>query len=172
MPAARREENFGQSVNLIEGREFQFNGTNGDAGLAIDTSGDTPHLYVADTYNNRVLGFRDMRKVQAGTKADLVLGQSDFTTGLLNFQGLNNSDTGNPDKTTSFGLNSPSGLAVDSAGNLYVADTGNSRVLRFPTPFDHQTTLPEADLVLGQRNFTTLITDPSASTMSRSAAPA
>jgi uncharacterized protein (TIGR03437 family) len=157
---------YGQSVNLIEGREFQFNGTNGDAGLAIDNSGDTPHLYVADTYNNRVLGFRDMRKVQAGTKADLVIGQSDFTTGLLNFQGLNNPDTGNPDKNTSFGLNSPSGLAVDSAGNLYVADTGNSRVLRFPAPFDHQTTLPEADLVLGQRNFMTVITDPSSSTMS------
>jgi DNA-binding beta-propeller fold protein YncE len=28
------------------------------------------------------------------------------------------------------GLNSPSGVAVDAVGNLYVSDTGNNRVLK------------------------------------------
>jgi serine/threonine-protein kinase len=30
------------------------------------------------------------------------------------------------------GLNSPWGVAVDSAGNLYVADSGNGRVVKLP----------------------------------------
>ena len=30
------------------------------------------------------------------------------------------------------GVNDPEGVAVDSAGNLYVADNGNSRVLKLP----------------------------------------
>ena len=38
------------------------------------------------------------------------------------------------------GLNKPAGLAVDSSGNLYIADTGNDQVLKLaagaaaPTP--------------------------------------
>jgi serine/threonine protein kinase, bacterial len=30
------------------------------------------------------------------------------------------------------GLNAPFGVAVDTTGNLYVTDTGNSRVLKLP----------------------------------------
>src|SRR5262249_24979699 len=34
--------------NLIEGREFDFvSSGNADAGIILDTTGDTPHLYVA-----------------------------------------------------------------------------------------------------------------------------
>jgi len=50
---------------------------------------------------------------------------------------------------------------VDSSGNLYVADTGNARVLRFPAPFaSGVTALEAADLVLGQESFQYDITDP------------
>ncbi|HYW46725.1 MAG TPA: hypothetical protein VE959_27915 [Bryobacteraceae bacterium] len=147
--------------NLIEGREFSFRpnpyGGGADAGLAIDATGDTPHLYVADTYNNRVLGFNDFRKVGPGSKADLVIGQGDLKHGLCNQIG----DPFHPNATT---LCLPTSLVVDSNGNLYVADTGNSRVLRFPAPYSHQG-LEQADLVLGQHNMTTIITDPSAFTM-------
>src|SRR5581483_633396 len=61
-------------INLIEGREVDFTASQGsnlvaEGGVAIDESGDTPHLYIADTYNHRILGYRDFRKVQGGSKA-------------------------------------------------------------------------------------------------------
>jgi DNA-binding beta-propeller fold protein YncE len=40
------------------------------------------------------------------------------------------------------GLNNPSGVAVDTAGNVYVADTGNARVLKLPARSNTQVTLP------------------------------
>lgn len=155
------------SPNLIEGREFQFTGLVGtshlsDASMAIDNSSGTPHFYVADPYNNRVLGFKDLRAFQNGgkNKADVVLGQADFTTALVNYP------SGNQNKPTNSSLYRPIGLVVDSTGNLYVADSGNGRVLRFPAPFAYTGTAPEpADLVLGQQNFTTSITDPTATNM-------
>jgi uncharacterized protein (TIGR03437 family) len=151
------------SPDLIEGREFDFTGTQGsDAAMAVDNSSGTPHLYVADPYNNRVLGFKDLRTFQNGAKnkADIVLGQADFTTALVNFP------SGNANSPTSTSLNRPVGLVVDANGNLYVADSLNGRVLRFPAPFAYTGSAPEAaDLVLGQSNFTTTITDPTSTNM-------
>jgi uncharacterized protein (TIGR03437 family) len=155
-------------ANLVEGREFAFRrdtsaGVNLDAGVALDESGDTPHLYVADTYNHRVLGYRDFRKVKGGLpfdKADIVIGQPDFSSNLPNV-------TGNPDAMTASTLAFPTGVAVDAQGNLYVADQGNGRVLRFPAPFARPAQQPAADLVLGQRTFTQKITDPSPTTMAQ-----
>ncbi|SPF46449.1 conserved exported hypothetical protein [Candidatus Sulfopaludibacter sp. SbA4] len=151
-------------ANLIEGREFYFanvtqSGTNADAGIALDTSGDTPHLYVSDPFNHRVLGFKDFRKLTPGSAADIVIGQADFNSGLCNA-------TGDPNHPTQSSLCHPTGVLVDSNGNLYVADTGNGRVLRFPAPFAHKGS-EQADLVLGQHNFTSTITDPTPSTMAR-----
>jgi uncharacterized protein (TIGR03437 family) len=155
------------SPNLIEGREFNFTGLLGnssfsDAGMAIDNGSGTPHLYVADPYNNRVLGFKDLRTFQNGAKnkADIVLGQKDFTTALVNYP------SGSATTPTNSSLYRPVGLLVDASGNLYVADSGNGRVLRFPAPFAYTGPAPEpADLVLGQQNFTTTITDPTATNM-------
>ena len=153
------------SINLIEGREFAFlsqnaQGACADAALAVDSTGDTPHLFVADPCNNRVLGFNDARKLTPGTKADLVIGQPDMQTALCNYP------SGDPNQPGKSSLCVPIGLLVDSSGNLYVADSGNGRVLRFPTPFAHQGSLQPADRVVGQPNFTTKVTDPSPSTMS------
>ena len=150
--------------NLIEGREFYFltgtgSGIAADSGVAVDNNSAPPHLYVADTYNNRILGFNDFRSLAAGSKADLVLGQSDFSSGLCNV-------TNNANAMSAATVCRPTGLAVDSNGDLYVADTGNNRILRFPSPFAHQGTPQPADLVLGQRQFTFSITDPTSSTMS------
>ena len=138
------------TVNLIEGREFRFvSGTGAnDAGIVIDSVSDTPHLYVSDTYNNRVLGFKDARLVKFGDKADIVIGQPDFVHSQVNYP---NNDANKP---TASSLFAPIGLAIDNAGNLYVADAGNGRVLRFPRPFANPQSLPTADLVLGQRSFT------------------
>jgi uncharacterized protein (TIGR03437 family) len=168
---------YENSPDLIEGREFQFTGSvNGstfsDAGMAIDNSSGTPHLYVADPYNNRVLGFKDLRTFQNnGPKADIVLGQADFTTALVNYP------TGNGNTPNKSGLNRPIGLVVDANGNLYVADSLNGRVLRFPCPFTYagletnaactaSGSAPEpADLVLGQQNFNATIPDPTSTNM-------
>jgi uncharacterized protein (TIGR03437 family) len=153
------------SPNLVEGREFDFQSLvtgSVDAGIAIDMTSSPPHLYVADTYNNRILGFSDLRKIATGAKADIVIGQPDFQRTLINYP------SNNPTAPNSSGLSLPIGLAVDPQGNLYVADTGNSRVLRFPAPFANSTAgIPEqADLVLGQAGFTaTRITDPTNRTM-------
>ena len=116
--------------------------------MVIDSTGDTPHLYVSDPYNHRVLGFRDVRKLKPGSAADIVIGQPDLATALCNYP------TGDINQPTQSSLCRPIGLLVDANGNLYVADSGNGRVLRFPTPFSHQGN-QQADLVLGKPNFFT-----------------
>ena len=145
------------SINLIEGKELYLGE---DSGMAIDNTGATPHLYIADPGNNRVLGYKDIYKVAAGpgSMADIVIGQPSGQTGLCNYP------TGDPGQPTSSSLCSPVGLVVDSQGNLWVADRGNGRVLRFPAPFS-QTGQPVADVVLGQASFTSKTTDPTESTM-------
>jgi uncharacterized protein (TIGR03437 family) len=158
-----------QSTNYIEGREFHFADSSGraDAGIALDLAGglSAPHLYVADTYNNRILCYVDYRTVKTGGAADFVIGQPDLFHSDINYNP--NSATSTGDTPTAVGLFHPSGMVVDQAtGNLYVADSGNNRVLRFPSPFTQPTKQTQpADLVLGQANFTTKITDVSASRM-------
>src|SRR5580700_4634392 len=56
--------------NLVEGREFDT-----PEGLALDTTTNPPALYVSDTVNNRVLGFKNATSFTNGRAADLVLGQ-------------------------------------------------------------------------------------------------
>ena len=153
--------------NLVEGREFNFQNPNTgapDAGIVVDLTSGTPHLYVADPYNNRILGYNDLRNIQPGAKADLVIGQPDFQQTLINYPG-NNANAPNAS-----GLYFPIGLAVDMNGNLYVADTGNGRVLRFPKPFANYAggSMEQADLVLGQSGFTAAkITDATQRTMAQ-----
>ena len=155
-------------ANLIEGREFDFiaattsGGIVVDAGLTLDTAGSVPHLYVADPYNHRVLGFYDARQLQPGGHADLVIGEPDFQTAMCN------APTGDANQPKNNSLCYPRGVLTDSKGNLYVADTGNGRVLRFPAPFANWPTVPTqeaADLVLGQPNFVTVNKDPNRTSM-------
>ena len=142
-----------RAPNLIEGREF-----NAITGIAIDSVSNPPRLYVADTSNNRILGFADARRVRPGDRADVVIGQPDFFRSVLNypFNSLDSRDDAS--------LAGPTGLAIDNDGNLWVADRGNARVLRFPSPFN-QRNIIEADIVLGQSSMTARVTDPTARTM-------
>ncbi len=150
--------------NLVEGREFSLAASNTSSvtGSAIlDQSVTPPHLYVADTQNNRILGFNDFTHLQNGQKADLVIGQPDFLRTQINYP------TNDATQPNSEGLHSPSALAVDSSGNLYVADSGNSRILRFRAPFaSGRSALQTADLVIGQNDFRSAVTDASQQNLS------
>jgi trimeric autotransporter adhesin len=93
---------------------FGYNGDGGAAasaelssptGVAVDSAGN---LYIADSGNNRV------REVAVGTGI--------ITTVVGNGTEGYNGDGG---LATSAELNDPAGVAVDSAGNLYISDTDN-----------------------------------------------
>src|SRR5262245_22395080 len=109
--------------------------------VALDRGVLPSRLYVADTSNNRVLAWASVAAFVNGSPADLVIGQPDFASSSCN--------TGGRSATS---LCAPSGVAVDSGGNLYVADLTNSRVLEYNAPF---ATDAAADRVFGQGSFTT-----------------
>lgn len=152
------------SPNSIQGKEFFFGPSilGYDAGVAVDSGSSSPHLYVSDPNNNRVLGYKDARKAGPGVPADLVIGQPDLKTAVCNFGGVSNAPGARtPQQPTQSSLCYPTGLAVDPAsGDLFVADSNNGRVLRFPAPFKNSS--QEANLVLGQSAFTG-ISNPQAS---------
>lgn len=105
-------------INVIAGNGFQ--GVSGDGGLAVNASFDTPlgiaidqagNIYVAE-YGSRV------RKVTPDGIITTFAGN-----GTLGYSG----DGG---LATQAQLSHPHGLAVDSAGNLYIADTTNNVIRR------------------------------------------
>ena len=168
LPSVGASRVFGQGFtnvnapNLIEGREFHLISNAGVVGsVVIDRSSTPPHLYVSDPGNNRILCFKDASHVNPGDYADLIIGQTNGLTSVANFP------VGDPTKPTNTSLNNPSGLVVDGSGNLWVADAGNGRVLRFPAPFalSGLTPLPAANLVIGQSNFTSQLTSATTTTM-------
>ncbi|MFD2332583.1 S-layer homology domain-containing protein [Cohnella sp. GCM10020058] len=97
---------------------FGFNGDNRAApsaslylptAIVVDGSGN---LYIADSNNNRV------RKVDTDGK-------------ISTFAGTGSAGSGTDGSAaTAFSLSTPSGLALDDSGNLYIADTSNHRVVK------------------------------------------
>ena len=128
--------------NLVEGRELYS-----PSGIAFDTSVTPPHVYIVDTGNNRVLGWSNAKNVTQGTYADLVIGQPDFYSTFASGPGVVEPNGA----SSSTGLNRPTGIAVDASGNVYVADSGNNRILRFKTPYLEQAGDLPVDLVIGQK---------------------
>jgi hypothetical protein len=78
-------------------------------GVAVDSTGN---LYIADTGNNVI------RKVTVSTSGYSLLAGTVGTAG----------STGDGGAATAALLSAPAGLAVDTAGNIYIADTGNNKV--------------------------------------------
>jgi hypothetical protein len=98
-------------------------------------------LWVLDEFNERVLKFSQAYSQTANNPdADLVIGQGNFTT----------SDYA----CTANSFYAPWGMTIDESGNLWVADAGNGRVLRF-NDVSTLTNGASANGVLGQTNFTT-----------------
>jgi uncharacterized protein (TIGR03437 family) len=159
------------SRNLIEGREMftvtgQFDLPNNggravlSGGITIDRTSTPPRLYVADSGNNRILGFANALTVKPGDLADIIIGQAD------RFSAVVNSPANDPDVQNDTGLFNPTGVITDAQGNLWVADTGNGRVLRFPRPFDQPRDRQQrASLVIGQSGFNIKLTDPTRNNM-------
>jgi sugar lactone lactonase YvrE len=111
--------------------------------LVFSPSGD---LWVVDSFNDRVLEY--VPPFTTGMAASLVLGQPSFTvTGAA---------------TTATGLDFPYGIALDAAGDVWVADFDNNRVVEYAPPF---TNGMAATLVLGQTSFTTSVAATTASGM-------
>ncbi|MGA7235881.1 MAG: hypothetical protein WBY44_09385 [Bryobacteraceae bacterium] len=126
---------------------------NDPIGVALDARGGQIHVYITDAQNSRVLGWADLNSYQSGDAPALVLGQpnAQYTSAL----GIGPK-----------GLTNPLGVAVDpTSGNLYVADFGDNRVVRFPSPFANPTRI-EPDAVYGQPDFGTVTSGLSSTAMS------
>ena len=103
--------------------------------ISLDSVGN---LFVADAFNNRVLEYNqplaafNAASGAGDVTADVVLGQgasgTDFVSSVCA-----DSAPGDPAPSAT-AICQPGGVAMDSAGNLYVADQTNNRVLRFDDP--------------------------------------
>ena len=110
-----RKVSNGVITTVAGNGSWGFSGDNGPAtsaqlssptGVAVDSVGD---VYIADHSSGRI------RKVSNGVITTVA------GNGLMSSGGDNG-------PATSAGLLFPSGVAVDAAGNLYIADGGNNRV--------------------------------------------
>jgi len=133
----------GANADVVVGQpDFTSNGAaTNQSGLGSEPEGvwsDGTRLAVADSGNNRVLIWNSVPTTN-GAPADVVVGQSDFTS----------FDSPNP--PTAQSLNEPGDVTSDGK-RLFVEDSRNNRILvynTFPTSNN-----PAADIVLGEPDFT------------------
>jgi RHS repeat-associated protein len=95
-------------------------GLSSPRGLAADSHGD---IFVADTSNNRVQEIAEYNHTQFGI--EMTAGDIYTVAGSASGAG---GDSGNGGPATSALLSYPEGIAVDSSGNLYIADTANHQI--------------------------------------------
>ncbi len=116
-------------------------GYDGDGGPAIEAQLDSPHdvaldgagnLYIADRDNHRI------RWVDADGKIDTVAGSGE--------EGYD----GDGDPAVGAQLDSPHDVALDGAGNLYIADSGNDRIRRVSPPPTAALTANPTQITSGQ----------------------
>ena len=117
----RKVDANGRISNVAGNRNFFFSGDGGSAlnasmkfpsDVAVDSKGN---LYISDFQNNRI------RKVDTSGIITTVAG-----TGTSGYSGDNG-------QATSAKLNFPSGLAIDSHDNLYIADESNQVIRKLDT---------------------------------------
>ena len=103
-----REFQVGANINTVAGGGSGNDGSTatsailgGGRGVALDSAGN---LYIADTYNNRIREVTPSNPPTSYGTINTIVGSGIATSAELNF---------------------PSGVAVDSVNNVYIADTGN-----------------------------------------------
>lgn len=151
---ARTDFPFGFDVVLGQSDFSKSDPDVSQSGLRLPTAvaTDGKYLAVADTENNRILIWNNIPD-SVNAPADIVLGQSNFTT------------VRQPIVVDGKSFRGPQGLWIQN-GKLFVADTQNHRVMvwnSIPTSNNQS-----ADFVLGQKNLTTAV-EPDLTKISQSA---
>jgi sugar lactone lactonase YvrE len=113
--------------------------------IAIDSNGN---VWISEWNNHRVLKF-DTSNLKIGGAATVVLGQTNFVD-----HGLGNTATT---------LRETAGITFDSSGNLWVADFGGHRILKYPAA--NLSTGGAATVALGQTDLTSMSTGNTATTV-------
>jgi serine/threonine-protein kinase len=126
-----------------------FTGLNHPVGVAVDVAGN---VYVADSYNNRVVKLATGSSTQAvlpftvlnnpsGVAVDT--GGSVYVADFANNRVVKLAAGSSTQTELPFtGLYGPNGVAVDTGGSVYVADYNNHRVLKLAAGSNTQTELP------------------------------
>ena len=105
----------------------------GDGGTAVEAHMDRPYavavdeagnLFIADTWNQRI------RRVDTSGIITTVAGTGEFTKSPNFFEGRIGGYSGDGGPAVEARLNFPWAVAVDGAGNLYIADWGNHLIRR------------------------------------------
>jgi sugar lactone lactonase YvrE/Leucine-rich repeat (LRR) protein len=116
------------------------NGMNKPIAIRVDRA--TGKVFVADWLNHRVLRFASFSALSNGANAEVVFGQSNFTSNVASVSNLS----------------APEGMYLDSQGNLWIADGGNNRIVRFnqATTIANNTAVPiSSGIIYGQPNAST-----------------
>jgi RHS repeat-associated protein len=139
--AASNHTQFGMQMNAgytytVAGSPYDVSGDSGNGVaatselmntptfVAVDGTGD---LYIADTVNNRIVEIAATTHTQYG----IAMTAGDAYTVAGSVTG-NAGDTGDGGPATSALLNQPLGIAIDKAGDLFIADSSNCRIQEVP----------------------------------------
>lgn len=133
---------LGQSEKEDTGRNAAGTATASSLFYPSGLWSDGDRLVVSDAWNHRVLIWSQWPK-EDGQPADIVLGQPDFNSNQPNVEGVSSTPTASS-------LNWPYGVFSDGE-KLWVADTGNRRVLQYNT--FPKASFIEADNVIGKASF-------------------
>jgi len=109
----------GQLIRSLGGQGAALGELNEPRGVALDAQGN---LYVADTWNARIVKYDPQgRPLATWGSGDQDLGDGRRAT-------ITEGDAAR-NAASPLGMFGPRGVAVDAQGNVYIADTGNKRII-------------------------------------------